>query len=92
MPGPVDSSRVPEACARCGRPDAGLRPLAGPLRWPAVLAMAFLHAGLWAGDLLSARLCASCRAKAAALSLAVTLAALAAVMAGAVTLLGIARA
>lgn len=92
MPAPVDSPRVPEACVRCGRPDAGLRPLGGLLRWPAVFAMALLHAGLWAGDLLSARLCPSCRAKAAALSLAVTLGALAAVIAGAVTLLGIARA
>jgi hypothetical protein len=89
VPGPVAAQ---ESCGRCGRPDAALRPLAGALRWPAVFAMAFLHAGLWAGDLLSARLCRSCRAKAAALSLAVTLGALAAVLGGALTLLGIARA
>jgi hypothetical protein len=87
VPGPVAA----EGCARCGDPGE-LRPLSGLLRWPAVFAMAFLHAGLWAGDLLSARLCASCRTKAAALSLAVTLGALAAVVAGAAALLGIARA
>lgn len=87
MPAPVA-----EGCARCGRPDAGLRPLSGALRWPAVFAMAFLHAGLWAGDLLSARLCRSCRAKAAGLSLLVAVGALCAVLAGAATLLGIARA
>lgn len=86
MPGPV------APCGRCGLPAADGRALAGFLRWPAVFAMAFLHAGLWAGDLLSARLCRSCRAKAAGLSLLVTLGALGAVLAGAATLLGLARA
>lgn len=85
MPGPVGS------CARCGRPTEDPRPLTGALRRPAVFAMAFLHAGLWAGDLLSSRLCRPCRTKAAALCLLVTLGVLAAVAAGALTLLGIAR-
>lgn len=91
MPGPVDRTGPVEACARCGRTGDELRPLAGALRWPAVTAMAFLHAGLWAGDMLSSRLCRACRAKTAALCLLVTLAALAAVAFGAVTLLGLAR-
>lgn len=89
MPGPVEAPAA--TCARCGRAEPGSAPLTGALRWPAVFAMAFLHAGLWAGDLLSARLCRACRAKVAGLCLAVTLAALAAVAAGAVTLLAIAR-
>lgn len=85
MPDPV------EACARCGRASPELRPLSGLLRWPAVLAMAFLHAGLWAGDLLSARLCRACRLKAGALSLAAALGGAAAVAAGAFVLLSVAR-
>lgn len=85
MPGRVSG------CARCGRDEAGLAPVAGFLRWPAVFAMGFLHAGLWAGDLLCARLCRPCRAKAGALSLALTLGALAAVSGGAAVLLRAAR-
>lgn len=86
------AGRAAESCARCDRPTDDARALSGLLRWPAVFAMAFLHAGLWAGDLLSARLCPSCRAKAAGLSLLVAVGALCAVLAGAATLLGIARA
>lgn len=90
MPGPVVSGGS-SACARCGAAEPALAPLTGSLRWPAVFAMGFLHAGLWAGDLLSARLCASCRRKAGALSLAVTFGTLCAVIGGATILLGVAR-
>ncbi len=77
MPHPVD------ACGRCGLAESGLRPLAPFLRWPAVLAMSFLHAGLWTGEALKSSLCAACRLKAAALSAVVAAAAAAAVLAGA---------
>lgn len=70
-------------CPRCERPSSDLRPLAGFLRWPAVLAMSFLHAGLWTGAALRAPLCPPCRLKAAAVSLAAVSAAASAVCLGA---------
>lgn len=81
MPHPVD------ACGRCGRASIPLRPLAPVLRWPAVLAMSFLHAGLWTGEALKAPLCAPCRLKAAVVSLGVVSAAASAVFLGARILL-----
>ena len=77
MPHPVD------ACGRCGRATAEPRPLAPVLRWPAVLAMSFLHAGLWTGEALKAPLCPPCRLKAAVVSLGVVSAAASAVFLGA---------
>ncbi|MDX6767915.1 MAG: hypothetical protein SF051_00160 [Elusimicrobiota bacterium] len=78
MPHPVEGT-----CPRCGRPAADLRPLAPLLRWPAVVAMSFLHAGLWTGEALKAPLCPSCRLKAAVVSAGVAAAAAAAVVLGA---------
>ena len=75
------------ACARCKRGVADLRPLVPLLRWPAVFAMSFLHAGLWTGEALKAPLCPPCRLKASVLSLAVVSAAASAVCFGASFLL-----
>lgn len=79
------------ACERCARPSPDLRPLAAALRWPAVLASSFLHAGLWAGDALKGRLCPSCRRRAGLLCATAAALAAAALAAGAATLLRAAR-
>ncbi len=77
MPHPVGG------CPRCGRAAADLRPLAPVVRWPAVVAMSFLHAGLWTGEALKASLCPPCRLKASVVSLGVVSAAASAVFFGA---------
>jgi hypothetical protein len=82
VPHPVDG-----ACPRCGCAAVDLRPLAPLLRWPAVFAMSFLHAGLWTGEALKVPLCPPCRLKASVLSLAVVSAAASAVCFGASWLL-----
>lgn len=74
---------VAPACPRCARPSDDLRPLAPLLRWPAVVAMSFLHAGLWTGEALKSGLCPACRLKASVVSLGVASAAASAVFLGA---------